>query len=235
MSSERYEQYCLEVARRKEINLKHLEAGVDFIDIDRSYIDEDVIIGKGTVVYPGVILEGCTSIGEKCIIGPETRIKDSEIGNRVKVDNSVIIESSIGDETVIGPFAYLRPGSTVGKNVKIGDFVEIKNSKIGDGTKAAHLTYIGDADLGEDINLGCGVVFVNYDGSKKYRSTVEDSAFIGCNVNIVSPVKIEKGAYIAAGTTVTKTVPKGALCVGRAKEINLPDWAERKGKFKKER
>ena len=108
MSSERYEQYCLEVARRKEINLKHLEAGVDFIDIDRSYIDEDVIIGKGTVVYPGVILEGCTSIGEKCIIGPETRIKDSEIGNRVKVDNSVIVESSVGDETVIGPFEIGR-------------------------------------------------------------------------------------------------------------------------------
>ena len=102
------------------------------------------------------------------------------------------------DTRLIGLFAYLRPGSTVGKNVKIGDFVEIKNSKIGDGTKAAHLTYIGDADLGEDINLGCGVVFVNYDGSKKYRSTVEDSAFIGCNVNIVSPVKIEKGAYIVS-------------------------------------
>lgn len=233
--STRYEEYKIKVEKRREINLKHLENGVDFVDVERAYIDESVTIGKGTLIYPGVILEGSTCIGENCIIGQDSRIQDAEIADEVKIDKSVILDSSIGSGTTVGPFAYIRPGSKIGCNVKIGDFVEVKNSNIGDGTKSSHLTYIGDADLGEGINLGCGVVFVNYDGTKKYRATVENDAFIGCNVNLVSPVLIEEGAYVGAGTTVTKTVPKGALCVGRAKETNILDWANKKGKFKKER
>ncbi len=230
---EAYEEYKKSVEKRLSTNMKHLSNGVKFIDMERAYIDESVKIGEGTVIYPNVILEGSTTIGKNCFIGADSRIKDSFVDDRVKIEKSVILESKIGAESNIGPFAYLRPGTELGRQVKIGDFVEVKNSKIGDGTKSAHLTYIGDADLGSGINLGCGVVFVNYDGTKKYRSTVEDNAFIGCNVNLVSPVKIEENAYIAAGTTVTKTVPSGALCVGRAKEVNIHDWASKKGKLKR--
>ena len=141
----------------------------------------------------------------------------------------MILESRIGDETSVGPFAYLRPNSTVGNNCKVGDFVELKNSSMGDGAKAAHLTYIGDSDVGEKVNLGCGVVFVNYDGSQKYRSVVEDCAFIGCNVNLVSPVHVGKGAYVAAGSTITEDVPGDALYVARARGRIIENWVKKKG------
>ena len=215
--------------KRYEINLKHLSNGVKFIDLKAAYINESVTIGKGTIIYPGVILEGNTAIGEDCIIGQNSRIVDSKIGDGNEVQSSVILKSKVGNNTTIGPFAYLRPNSTLGDHVKVGDFVEVKNSSVGNGSKASHLTYIGDSDIGEDVNLGCGVVFVNYDGKNKHRSVVKDGAFVGCNVNIVSPVTVEKGAYIAAGTTVTRNVPEGALCVGRAKEKNLEGWVERRG------
>ena len=171
--------------KRIERNLAYMEAGVNFIDIRAAYIDEGVSIGAGTTIYPCVVIEGDVTIGENCTIGQNTRIKDSVIGDGTSVQSSVILESRVGNETSIGPFAYLRPGSDVGSGCKVGDFVEIKNSKLGDGAKAAHLTYVGDSDVGERVNLGCGVVFVNYDGSSKYRSVVEDGAFIGCNVNLV--------------------------------------------------
>jgi bifunctional UDP-N-acetylglucosamine pyrophosphorylase/glucosamine-1-phosphate N-acetyltransferase len=149
---------------------------------------------------------------------------------------SVLTECAVGEGSTVGPFAYLRPDADVGKNVKIGDFVEIKNSRIGDGTKVSHLTYVGDSDLGENINLGCGVVFVNYDGREKHRSVVGEGAFIGCNVNIVSPVNVGENAYIAAGTTVTTDVPAGSLSVGRARTKHIPGWVERRmGTYKKER
>ncbi len=215
--------------KRYEINLKHLSNGVKFIDLKAAYIDESVTIGKGTIIYPGVILEGNTAIGENCMIGQNSRIVDSRIGEGNEVQSSVILKSKVGNHTTIGPFAYLRPNSTLGDHVKVGDFVEVKNSSIGNGSKASHLTYIGDSDIGEEVNLGCGVVFVNYDGKNKHRSVVEDGAFVGCNVNIVSPVTVDKGAYIAAGTTVTRNVPEGALCVGRAKEKHFEGWVERRG------
>ncbi|MPN50577.1 Bifunctional protein GlmU [bioreactor metagenome] len=135
----------------------------------------------------------------------------------------------MGNNTNIGPFAYLRPGSVIGNDVKVGDFVEVKNSSVGDGTKASHLTYIGDSDVGENVNIGCGVIFVNYDGKEKHRSVVKSGSFVGCNVNLVSPVVVEEGAYVAAGTTVTRNVPKGALCVGRAREKNIEGWVARRG------
>lgn len=214
-------------------NLDYLEAGVRFIDIRTAYIDEGVTIGTGTVIYPCVVIEGDVTIGENCTIGQNSRIKDSVIGDDTSIQSSVILESKVGSGTSVGPFAYLRPNSEVGDGCKVGDFVEIKNSKLGDGAKAAHLTYVGDSDVGERVNLGCGVVFVNYDGSRKYRSVVEDGAFIGCNVNLVSPVHVGKDAYIAAGSTITEDVPDGALYVARAKGRTLEGWVEKKGILKK--
>lgn len=219
--------------RRLERNLGYMEQGVRFIDIRTAYIDEGVTIGRGTVIYPCVVIEGNVEIGEDCTIGQNTRIKDSVIGSGTAVQSSVILDSRVGSDTSIGPFAYLRPNSNVGNGCKVGDFVEIKNSSLGDGAKAAHLTYVGDSDVGEKVNLGCGVVFVNYDGSSKYRSVVEDGAFIGCNVNLVSPVRVGKNAYVAAGSTITKDVPEGALHVARAKGKNIEGWVERRGILKK--
>ena len=218
---------------RLERNLAYTEKGVTFIDARTAYIDEGVRIGAGTVIYPCVVIEGDVEIGENCVIGQNSRIKDSVIGSGTSVQSSVILESTVGSNTSVGPFAYLRPGSEVGNGCKVGDFVEIKNSKLGDGAKAAHLTYIGDSDVGERVNLGCGVVFVNYDGSRKYRSVVEDGAFIGCNVNLVSPVHVGKDAYVAAGSTITSDVPDGALYVARARGKSLEGWVEKRGILKK--
>jgi len=224
-----YQEYEAMEKARIQRNLDYMEAGVDFIDVKTAYIDEGVKIGKGTVIYPCVVLEGDVTIGENCVIGQNTRIKDSIIGNGTTVQSSVILESRVGDETSVGPFAYLRPNSDVGSHCKVGDFVEVKNSKMGDGAKASHLTYIGDSDVGEKVNLGCGVVFVNYDGSQKYRSVVEDGAFIGCNVNLVSPVHVGKGAYVAAGSTITEDVPGDALYVARARGRIIENWVKNKG------
>ena len=158
------------------------------------YIDDTVQVGEGTFIGPGCVIKGNTVIGKNCVLDQNCRIEDSIIGDNVKIMSSYILKSEVGDETEVGPFAYMRPGSKVGKNCKVGDFVEVKNAVLGDNTKASHLTYIGDADLGRGINLGCGVVFVNYDGTNKHRSTVEDNAFIGCNSNIVSPVHVGEGS-----------------------------------------
>ena len=217
----------------RKIAEKHIEAGVDIFDIDNVYIDEDVRIGKGTVIGPCVRLEGSTVVGKNCKIEQNSRIVNATIGDDVSIDNSVILDSSVGSNTSVGPFAYIRPGSTIGEACKVGDFVEVKNASMGNGSKSAHLTYIGDADIGENVNLGCGVVFVNYDGKNKHRSTVGDGCFIGCNVNLVSPVDVGDGAYIAAGSTVTKDVPKDALSVGRARQKNIENWATQRGLYRK--
>ncbi|MFA5524736.1 MAG: bifunctional UDP-N-acetylglucosamine diphosphorylase/glucosamine-1-phosphate N-acetyltransferase GlmU [Tissierellales bacterium] len=217
---------------RKRINNYHMTNGVTIISPNNTYIDADVNIKRDTIIYPGAIIEGKTSIGEDCIIGQNSRILDSHIGKGVEIQISTIIESKIDDNTHIGPYAYLRPNSDIGKNVKIGDFVEVKNSKIDDNSKASHLSYIGDAHIGKGVNIGCGTIFVNYDGKKKHRTVVEDNVFIGCNSNIVSPVEIEEGAYIAAGSTITERVPKGSLSIARAKQVNKEDWVKKKD-FKK--
>lgn len=228
-----YEEYIENKESNKKRILEYMEAGVTFMDIDTVFIDDGVKIGEGTVIEPCVQIRGKTEIGANCLIGQNSRVENSILSDEVKVLSSVVLESRIGSGTNVGPFAYLRPNSVVGRNCKIGDFVEVKNSTLGDGTKASHLTYIGDSDLGNDINLGCGVVFVNYDGTNKYRSTIEDGAFIGCNTNLVSPVNVGKGAYIAAGTTVTKNVPEDALCVGRARQKVIEGWAEERGLYRK--
>lgn len=231
-----FEEYKVHEAKRLEINCKLMENGVSFVDITSAYIDEKVSVGAGTLIGPCVTLEGETVIGKNCNIMQNTRIKDSFIGDNVEVQSSVIVESSVGDGTKVGPFAYMRPNSKVGKNCKVGDFVEIKNSSFGDGSKASHLTYIGDSDVGSDVNLGCGVVFVNYDGTNKYRSTVGNGAFIGCNSNLVSPVSVGEGAYVAAGSTVTEDIEDDTLYIARVKEgTKKQGWVSSKGILKKKK
>ena len=228
-----YEEYQAQEEKRLAIAVKHLENGVNFVDIRTAYIDESVVIGEGTIIGPCVTLEGNTVIGRDCKIMQNTRIKDSVIGDEVEIQASHVLESQVGDKTSVGPFAYLRPKSSIGKSCKVGDFVEVKNASFGDGSKASHLSYIGDSDVGKGVNIGCGVVFVNYDGTNKYRSTVGDGAFIGCNTNLVSPVKVDDGAYIAAGSTVTEDVPGDALCIARARQKNIEGWASKRGLYRK--
>lgn len=213
---------------RKRINQKHMENGVTIIDPKTTYIGSDVEIGIDTIIYPGNVIEGKTIIKDECVLYPNSRIQDSIIGNGVTIQSSVILESYVGENTTVGPFAYIRPESEIGNNARIGDFVEIKKSKIGNNTKVSHLTYIGDAEVGNECNFGCGTVVVNYDGKNKYKTIVGDNAFIGCNVNLVAPVKVEDNTYVAAGSTITKNVPNGALAVARAKQVNKDGWADRK-------
>ena len=230
-----YEEYKKTEEKRLAVNIAHLERGVKFIDINTAYIDEEAVIGAGTVIYPCVVIEGKSVIGKDCVIGQNSKIKDSKIGDGTDIMSSVITESAVGERTHIGPFAYLRPGSKIGNDCKVGDFVEIKNSSFGDGTKASHLAYIGDSDVGAGVNIGCGVVFVNYDGRDKHRSNVGDGAFIGCNTNLVSPVNVEEKAYSAAGSTITQDVPSGALAIAREKQRNLEGWVEKRGLLNKKK
>lgn len=210
----------------KNVIKKHIKNGVVFVDKKTAYIDENVVIGSGTVIEPNVFLRGNTVIGENVKIGFCSDITNSKIADNVTIKHSVIVDSEIDTETTIGPFAYIRPNCKVGKNVKIGDFVEIKNSTIDDGTKLSHLTYVGDADVGKGVNFGCGTVVVNYDGRKKYRTTIKDNAFIGCNTNLVSPVTVEENAFTAAGSTITEDVPQDSLAIARARQVIKKDWVK---------
>ena len=213
---------------RRHILRQLMQGGVTIIDPHSAYIDAQVKIGVDTQILPGTMLQGDTIIGERCVIGPNSRIASSVIGSGVSVESSVVVESKIEDGTKVGPFAYIRPGSNVGKNVKIGDFVEIKKSRIGDDTKISHLSYVGDAEVGRNVNIGCGVVFVNYNGKVKSKTVVGDNAFIGCNTNLVAPVEVEEDSYIAAGSTITETVPKNSLAIARQRQINKEDWVIKK-------
>lgn len=205
-----------------------MDQGVTFIDPSHTYIEDHVQIGMDTIVYPGAIIKGKTTIGADCIIGQNSRIENAIIDDQVQIQSSVILDSHVKKKTTIGPFAYLRPGSQIGENVKIGDFVEIKNSIMGDGSKASHLAYVGDAEVGANVNIGCGVIFVNYDGKNKNKVIVEDNAFVGSNVNLVAPVTVRKNSFVAAGTTVTTEVPEGVLCIGRGKQRHISGWVDRK-------
>jgi len=213
---------------RERIARFHMENGVTFTDWRSTYIGADVAIGMDTVIHPGVSIEGNTFIGEDCTLYQNSRIVDSEIGDGVTVTSSVILQSKVGSCTAVGPFAYIRPDSVIGEHVKVGDFVEIKKSVIGDGTKISHLTYIGDAEVGRNVNFGCGTVIVNYDGKKKWKTVVKDNAFIGCNTNLISPVTVNEGAYIAAGSTITDEVPKDSLAIARAKQVVKEGWVARR-------
>lgn len=219
-------------AAYNELNMRniarHEENGVIFLDHDRTIVESDVVIAPGVMIYPGNTLQGSTRIGADCVLYPNNRLNNAVVGRGTTVESSVLLNCAVGEETTVGPYAYLRPDTSVGNHCRIGDFVEIKNSSIGDGTKVSHLTYVGDSDLGKDINLGCGVVFVNYDGKVKNRSRVEDHAFIGCNCNLVAPVHVGKNAYLAAGSTVVEDVPEDALFVARSRGVVKEDWVKRR-------
>ncbi len=211
-----------------------MEKGVTFISSAATLVHPSVSIGKDTIIYPNTYLEGNTSIGKNCIIYPGARICDSVLGNGVLVKDCTVIENSkIEDMSTIGPFAHLRPHSALGRNVKIGNFVELKKAVIGDNTKASHLSYLGDAIVGENVNIGAGTITCNYDGQKKHITKIDSDVFVGSDSQLVAPVTIGKGAYVAAGATVIKNVPPGALAISRVKQRNIENWAKkRNAKFK---
>ena len=223
----RSELAVVENILRKRINKMHLDNGVTIIDPNNTYIGVDVKIGQDTIIYPGNVIEGDTVIGESCVIYPNSRVNNSIIEEGVEIQSSVILDSKIGKNTTVGPFAYIRPESNIGNSVRIGDFVEIKKSTIGDNTKVSHLTYIGDAEVGTSCNFGCGTVVVNYDGKKKHKTKIGNNVFIGCNTNLVAPVEVKDNSYTAAGSTITKEVPEGSLAVARARQKNIDGWVER--------
>ncbi|SLL37202.1 bifunctional N-acetylglucosamine-1-phosphate uridyltransferase/glucosamine-1-phosphate acetyltransferase [Mycobacteroides abscessus subsp. abscessus] len=213
-----------EAIMRKRINEQHMRNGVTIMDPLNTYIEADVMIKEDTVIYPGTMLKGATVIGSDCVIGPNTEINNCVVGNNTAIKQSVAHDSSIGSDVNIGPFAHIRPASTIDDEVKIGNFVEIKKATFGKGSKASHLSYIGDANVGSDVNIGCGAITVNYDGKNKFLTTIEDGAFIGCNSNLIAPVTISKGAYVAAGSTITDDVPSEALSIARARQVNKENY-----------
>jgi bifunctional UDP-N-acetylglucosamine pyrophosphorylase/glucosamine-1-phosphate N-acetyltransferase len=200
--------------------------GVTLIDPSNTYIEANVSIGSDTVIYPGSYIGKGTKIGSNCTLIGANRFDNAQVGDGCTVEASVLLNCSVGNNTTVGPNAYLRPKAIIGNNARIGDFVEIKNATIGDGSKVSHLSYVGDAVVGKKCNVGCGTVFVNYNGKHKFRSVVGDNVFIGSNSNLIAPVELKDGAYIAAGSTVTKDIPSGALCVARSREYIKDGWAD---------
>ena len=210
------------------INLQHIANGVQIFAPENTYIAPDAQIGAGTAILPGCLIRPGSKVGESATIGPNTILEQAEIGARTSVNNSQVYESTVGADATVGPFAYIRPGCAVGDHTRIGDFVELKKAKVGDGTKVSHLTYIGDAEVGERVNFGCGTVIVNYDGYVKSKTVIGDDCFIGCNTNLVAPVTLGDRVFTAAGTTVTKDVPDGALTVARSRQTNIDGWNDRR-------
>ncbi|MGY4691886.1 bifunctional UDP-N-acetylglucosamine diphosphorylase/glucosamine-1-phosphate N-acetyltransferase GlmU [Salibacterium sp. K-3] len=217
-----------EKAMRKRINTYWLKEGVTIIDPDQTYISPDAVIGPDTVLHPGTILNGAVEIESGCEIGPFSEITSSRIGTGSVIRQSVVADSSIGRSVKIGPYAHIRPESELDDDVKIGNFVEVKKSSLGNGSKASHLSYVGDADIGERVNLGCGSITVNYDGTSKFLTTIEDDVFVGCNANLVAPVKVEKGSYVAAGSTITEDVPEQSLSIARSRQTNKEGYVKNK-------
>lgn len=211
-------------ALKNRIITYHMNQGVQFDDPSSTFVGCDVIIAKGVRIGPGNIIKGKTVIKERAVIGTRNTIDASIIGEGVFVESSYVLSSSVGAGTSVGPNAYLRPGSEIGSECRIGDFVEIKNSTIGDRTKIAHLSYVGDAKVGGGCNIGCGVVVANYDGKVKNTTIIGEGAFIGSNSNLIAPVTIGDGAFIAAGSTITDEVPSKALAIARARQIVKTDW-----------
>ncbi|MDT2834161.1 bifunctional UDP-N-acetylglucosamine diphosphorylase/glucosamine-1-phosphate N-acetyltransferase GlmU [Vagococcus carniphilus] len=209
------------------INEAHMKNGVTFVDPSNTYIESDVVIGHDTLIEPGVVLRGKTVIGDNCYISANSDIKDSVLGNHVKVHSSNIKESTIRDGADVGPYAHIRPNSDIHENAHIGNFVEIKKATIGKESKVGHLTYVGDATLGKDINVGCGTVFVNYDGKNKFHTTIGDHSFIGSGTNLVGPVTLGRNSATAAGSTITEDVPEDALGIARGRQSNLEGYAKK--------
>jgi bifunctional UDP-N-acetylglucosamine pyrophosphorylase/glucosamine-1-phosphate N-acetyltransferase len=225
----RKELYEASRLMRKQIIDKWIDRGVFFLDTDSVFVHPDVSIGAETTVYPNVHLEGNSRIGRRSIIYPNVRIRDSVIGNGVVVMDSTIIEDSrVRDRASVGPFARIRPGSDVGSEARIGNFVEVKKSVIGKASKASHLSYLGDAIIGKAVNIGAGTITCNYDGVKKHVTSMEDNVFIGSGTQLVAPVRIGRGAYIGAGSTITHDVPPLSLSISRTRQRTIENWAQRK-------
>ncbi len=220
-------------ALNRRICEAHMRAGATILDPATTWIEASVRIAPDAEILPGCSLEGATEIGEDCVVGPSTRLRDAVLEPAVEADRTVVVGSRIGARTHLGPFCYVRPGSTIGSDCRIGDFVEVKNATIGHHTNAAHLAYIGDADLADNVNYGCGSITVNYDGAGKYRTTIGSGAFIGSNSNLVAPVTIADDAYVAAGSTITADVPSFALAIARGRQEVKEGWVLKKGRVRK--
>lgn len=220
--------YHAQKSLQHRINSDLMRKGVSMLDPEYTYISPYSRIGVGTTILPGTMIRPGSVIGNGCTIGPNTILDCASVGDRTSVNSSQIYESSVGCDATVGPFAYIRPGCEVGDRTRIGDFVELKKSSIGNDTKVSHLTYIGDATVGERVNFGCGTVVVNYDGYTKNQTIIGNDCFIGCNTNLVSPVSLGDRVLTAAGTTVTKNVPDGALAVARARQENKDGWNDRR-------
>lgn len=218
----------VEKIMRKRILERLMISGVTVVDPDTTYIDSEVSIGRDTIIYPFTIIEGDTVIGDRCSIGPSARLINVKLGENTKVEQSTVCDSIIGSDCLIGPYAYIRPGCVIGQKVKVGDFVELKKVSIGNGSKVPHLTYMGDARVGEGVNVGAGTITCNYDGKRKHPTYIGDGAFIGSNTNLVAPVTIGEKAVIGAGSTITKDVPPGALGVARSRQKVYDNWKGRK-------
>lgn len=216
-----------EAVLRERINTYHMNQGVTMIDPNHTYIDSDVVIGENTIIYPGVVIKGMSVIGKDVVIHSGSEIFHSVIGNGSIIRQSVIHNTHIGEGVQIGPFAHLRPHTVVQNKAKVGNFVELKKSTLGEGSKVNHLSYMGDATVGKNVNIGCGAITVNYDGKKKSQTVIDDGAFVGCNVNLVAPVTIGKDTIVAAGSTITKDVPDDALALARVKQENKEGYASK--------
>ena len=220
-----------EVSRivRQQKNEELMAAGVTIIDPSATYIDPDVEIGADTVIHPGAIIEGRTRIGAACEIQAHVRISDTQIGDRVTIkDFCVITRSRIAAGAVVGPFAHLRPDAVIGEEARVGNFVELKSSSLGARSKANHLAYLGNATIGADVNVGAGTITCNYDGTRKYDTIIEDGAFIGSDTQLIAPVRVGAGAYVAAGSSITQDVPAGSLGIARGRQANVEGWVGRK-------
>jgi bifunctional UDP-N-acetylglucosamine pyrophosphorylase/glucosamine-1-phosphate N-acetyltransferase len=213
---------------QRRINEWHARNGVTIVDLDTAHIDVEVDIGRDTVIEPGTVLKGATTIGAECRIGPFTTITDSQIGDGVSIPHSYLVKARVDDHGTIGPFAYLRPDAHLHPNAKAGAFVEIKNSTIGRGTKVPHLSYIGDADVGENTNIGAGNITANYDGRSKHRTTIGSNVKTSVDTAFVAPVEVGDGAYTGAGSVITEDVPANALGIARARQKNIADYADRR-------
>ncbi|MDI9260803.1 bifunctional UDP-N-acetylglucosamine diphosphorylase/glucosamine-1-phosphate N-acetyltransferase GlmU [Alicyclobacillus sendaiensis] len=214
----------VEAICRRRILTRWMTEGVTVVDPSTTYIEADVELAPDVTLLPGTMLAGRTRIAAGAVIGPHTRLVDTVVREGARVQYTVAVEAVIGENAEVGPFAYLRPGAEIGRRVKIGDFVEVKNSRIGDDTKVSHLAYVGDADVGRNVNVGCGAITVNYDGEHKHRTVIGDDSFIGSNVNLIAPVTIGKGAYVVAGTTVTEDVGDDGFAIGRVPQTTKPNY-----------
>ncbi|MCY0901904.1 MAG: bifunctional UDP-N-acetylglucosamine diphosphorylase/glucosamine-1-phosphate N-acetyltransferase GlmU [Firmicutes bacterium] len=225
MVNDRAQLAVAEDKLKRRILHRHMMNGVTVIDPASTYVDADVVIGRDTVLWPGTFLQGQTIVGEDCQIGPHARLRNTAVGDRVTIESSVLSDCTVANGASVGPFAYVRPGSAIGEDVKIGDFVEVKNAIIGQGTKISHLAYVGDSDVGKNVNVGCGVVTVNYDGYRKHRSTIGDDSFIGSNVNLIAPVRVARGGYVATGSTITDDVGENDFAIARERQTTKPGYA----------